>query len=506
MKIPVIDLFAGPGGLSEGFSSYMHKTSKNSFNIALSIEKDQVAHKTLKLRSFFRQFKGKKPLEYYKYLRGEIGREKLFALYPKESLRASQEAWCFELGAGNHAAVRKRICSVLGATKKWILIGGPPCQAYSVVGRSRMKSVTPKDFEKDHRHFLYKEYLRILTDHKPPVFVMENVRGLLSSKINGKLIFDKILTDLKSPLKTLGKNNGLKYKIYSLVKDADDVDFEEGKDCLIKAEQYGIPQCRHRLILIGVREDLKVKPVLLKKAPQVVRLKDVICDLPKLRSGLSKGEDSFELWRDAVQAIKNYKWFSIKDRNEAFANNIEVNLNAMKTKRNLGKEFIRFNTHVKYRKDWYEDRNLKGICNHVSRKHIKQDLHRYFYAACFAKWNNKSPQIGDFPREIWPKHRNILKASRGQLFADRFRVQLKDAPATTITSHISKDGHYFIHPDPTQCRSLTVREAARLQTFPDNYFFEGHRTIQYHQVGNAVPPLLANQIAEVVYDIFNQIT
>ena len=146
------------------------------------------------------------------------------------------------------------------------------------------------------------------------------------------------------------------------------------------------------------------------------------------------------------------------------------------------------------------DINLNGVCNHESRTHISEDLRRYFFAAVFARMHKRSPNLNDFPKELLPKHKNIKTKVDETIFNDRFRVQVEGKPSTTVVSHISKDWHYYIHYDPLQCRSLTVREAARLQTFPDNYFFEGTRTQQYHQVGNAVPPLLARQIAEIVHD------
>lgn len=147
---------------------------------------------------------------------------------------------------------------------------------------------------------------------------------------------------------------------------------------------------------------------------------------------------------------------------------------------------------------WLHDPRLGGVLQHEARSHMRSDLHRYLFASCFAKANDYSPKLTTFPPKLRPAHGNM--AAENVPFTDRFRVQLADEPSTTVVSHISKDGHYYIHPDPAQCRSLTVREAARLQTFPDNYFFEGNRTQQYHQIGNAVPPYLARKIAEVVDD------
>jgi DNA (cytosine-5)-methyltransferase 1 len=154
---------------------------------------------------------------------------------------------------------------------------------------------------------------------------------------------------------------------------------------------------------------------------------------------------------------------------------------------------------------WFLDCRINGVTLHSARSHMDSDLHRYLFASCFARANGFSPRLRNFPRSLLPDHQNVEAATGFGGFSDRFRVQQENRPASTVVSHISKDGHYYIHYDPTQCRSLTVREAARLQTFPDNYLFEGNRTQQYIQVGNAVPPLLARQLAEVVHDILSQI-
>lgn len=506
MAIPVIDLFAGPGGLGEGFSALKEKNGECIFEIELSIEKDKFAHKTLELRAFYRQFPaGEVPATYYQYLRGEIKQDDLFQKHPNEYNNAKKEAWLAELGKTDRNLVKSRISKSLHGTKKWVLIGGPPCQAYSLAGRSRMRGENPWRYAKDHRHYLYKEYLQILADHQPPVFVMENVKGLLSSsrtKTKKQNTFELILADLRNPSSAVyGIDSSLSYKLFSIsCKSPENPDDTKPADFVVRSERYGIPQARHRIIIVGIRSDIyKSNPELLKETDKQVPIEAVISDLPKLRSGLSKEKDAPEEWRKAIKEIESAKW--MKAIRSDLRISIQSALKRVGTSLERGSSFAPFIVGPNEYGYWYVDRNLGGVCNHETRSHIREDLHRYFFAAVFSRKYNKPPKLSDFPSELLPKHENVQKNSDDTIFNDRFRVQISGRPATTIVSHISKDGHYYIHYDPSQCRSLTVREAARLQTFPDNYFFEGNRTQQYHQVGNAVPPLLANKIAKIVYNV-----
>ncbi len=501
--IPIIDIFAGPGGLGEGFSSFRSEKGEQLFKIKLSIEKDEFAHRTLELRAFYRQFVGKTtPFEYYEYLRGNIKRDDLFKKYEAEALNAKNEAWQATLGETKDDEVDSRISTALGGASNWVLIGGPPCQAYSLIGRAKIrgedkkKEAGERTYENDLRHFLYKEYLRILAVYKPPVFVMENVKGLLSAEVKQQKTFDRILSDLESPKIAIGDTSepALFYRLFSISKKrSKKADKTNPRDYIVRSEEYGIPQSRHRIIILGVRSDIfKSDPEILPKNKRV-SINDVIGDLPKLRGGLSKQPDSPKEWRRAIMAIACSKW--LESVQLPLRDLILRDLKKVRGNLTRGKPFLPMEVSLKKYREWYIDPNLGGVCNHESRGHIQSDLHRYFFAAVFARQNHRSPYLNDFPRELLPNHKNALDGSK---FNDRFRVQLRGKPSTTVVSHISQDGHYYIHYDSFQCRSLTVREAARLQTFPDNYFFEGTKTQQYHQVGNAVPPMLANQIAKIV--------
>ncbi len=495
---PIIDLFAGPGGLGEGFA-YLKRKNQPVFKTEASFERDPYAHQTLLLRHFFRTFDPDSPsADYYRYLSGEIEHAKLAELYPEQWSEARSSALQISLGAETHDNVEKIIKKKLRGRKKWVLVGGPPCQAYSLVGRSR-RAHDP-EFEQDEKHFLYKEYLKIIIDHRPPVFVMENVKGLLSAKVDGKPVLQKILGDLAKPKAAVGrKDNGLSYRLYSLSEKGEFQEEADPSSFIVKAEEYGVPQARHRMFILGVRSDLNIEPEILEKetAPSV---ENVIGTLPKIRSGISKGTDTAERWQNLIKKTVEKAWFKkLGASNDDFALITKEKLNGHTI-------FPESRSSAVYKKpkkmrSWFEDEHLSVLTGHESRSHMESDIERYLFASTFSLANEISPKLADFPKQILPLHKNVEEGRAGKMFSDRFRVQLPGRVSTTVTSHISKDGHYFIHYDPAQCRSLTVREAARLQTFPDNYHFEGPRTSQYHQVGNAVPPYLAAKIAEIVEDI-----
>lgn len=520
--IPVIDIFAGPGGLGEGFSAFQAE-SCHPFRVALSIEKDTYAHATLCLRSFYRQFsQDKVPEQFYDVLRQNMPLHE-FPDRLKEKSPKDYEKWCAaekeafraELGASDEVnkAVSQRIRTALGENPKaWVLIGGPPCQAYSIVGRSRNKGNSEYRIEDDKRSSLYRQYLKIIADHSPTVFVMENVKGLLSATVENQKIFEKIMSDLQCPD---GGKTKLRYRVVPIVvaTDANKYTDDDPRRFIVRCEEYGVPQQRHRVILIGLIDRLKdvvLPPLSRSVAPTVM---SVIDSLPRLRSGLSRSRrgskyealaDDADSWLTSIHEQIGVNGYAIADWVANLDEEVQeriVTSTRKVTRPHAGRggEFVPAShtldaTHSLY--DFLVDERLGGVCNHSTRSHLDTDLARYMFCAAFAREHDRSPRLEDFPRALLPQHKN---ASTGH-FNDRFRVQIGKGQATTITSHISKDGHYFIHYDPTQCRSLTVREAARLQTFPDNYFFCGPRTQQYMQVGNAVPPWIAKQIAQSIFE------
>lgn len=503
--IPVVDVFAGCGGLGEGFNALQH-CGEFPFDVRLHIEKASAPLKTLELRSFYHQFRGSRvPDSYYEYVSGEIDRDELFRRYQRESDEARRRCLPFEFGNSKSDAGRLNysIRQATGGVRDWALIGGPPCQAYSTIGRARNQAVAGYDPDADPRFELYRDYLKIIADHCPAVFVMENVRGLLSASRRNKPIFREMLNLLCEP----GGASGHRYQLYPMTSGRQYLD-DWGRpsdlaDFVVKTEDYGIPQSRHRVIILGVREDLRAKPEPLSPARERVKAKSVLAGLPRVRSGLSH-QDSPDGWLAAVREIVRQPWWSeiqpaVQRRISAALENMNLPVDGR------GKlHFLSSPSRCEYHPEWFEDVRLSGTLNHEARSHRRDDLWRYLYAACFVEENDRPFRVGDFPEGLRPRHRSVAIALSNGNFSDRFSVLPRHAPAKTVVNHIRKDGHYYIHYDPTQCRSLTVREAARLQTFPDNYFFEGSRTDQYGQVGNAVPPLLSYQIAERVAELLEK--
>ncbi|RJS02672.1 DNA cytosine methyltransferase [Xanthomonas sp. CFBP 7698] len=518
-SVGVIDIFAGPGGLGEGFSSFSPKNSTlHPFQLAVSAEMEKSAHATLQLRAFVRllqRAEGELPTVYRNYLQefaygnaalpGARFREGKWASLWRE---AEEEALNLTMGVdADNERLHQRIEAVREYYDQLVLIGGPPCQAYSVVGRARQSRISEFKAKGDHRHFLYKQYLGILANFTPDVFIMENVKGILTSKVGDQAMFEAIQRDLADPKAALGKGRGgtgERYVLLPIHVDGDSLRTHESvaedpAGFLIRCEDHGVPQARHRIIIMGVREDRfsgRIERIPGLECPdKQTSVADALRGLPGLRSGISRQQDNAKDWKEAFEIQRRLLVQCVDDPK------LKAELRTIEPKSRLPRSSVSYTTSVI---TGFEDKVRKGgqpaVLNHEARSHMPSDMGRYLFCAAFAQVHKRSPRGAEFPLALAPYHASWTTGA----FSDRFRVQVRNRPSNTVTSHLSKDGHAFIHHDPGQCRSLTVREAARLQTFPDDYLFMGNRTQQFVQVGNAVPPMIARQIARVVSDIIKE--
>jgi DNA (cytosine-5)-methyltransferase 1 len=407
-SIKYIDLFAGAGGLSEGFI-------REGFHAVAHVEMDKDACDTIKTRLAYHYLAQNHKINIYKaYLENEITREILWRNIPETVLESVINK---EISEETLSSIFTRIDIQTGGHKVDLIIGGPPCQAYSLVGRSR----DPNRMKGDKRNFLFRYYADFLIKYKPKFFVFENVLGLLSA--------------------------GNKRYLNEMIQLFESIGYSVAEPTVLNAEDYGVLQKRRRVIIIGQRGERKFHFPELKKVENSWQVKkDLFYDLPYLKPG------------DECNILKYTNPINEYLKAAGIRNGIEI------------------------------------VTQHITRNHNTRDLE--IYSIAIDKWVNKKTRLkySDLPVRL-QTHNNT------EAFLDRYKVVDPEGHSHTMVAHISKDGHYYIYPDLKQIRSISLREAARIQSFPDDYFFEGGRTAAFKQIGNAVPPLMAKAIANKIFDL-----
>ena len=412
-KLNFIDLFAGAGGLSEGFV-------RAGYTPLAHIEMDHYACDTLRTRAAFHWLKSEDKLDIYKkYLYEKKEKEdgsKLWEQVPADVINTVIQA---TIGEKTIGGIFENVDKLIGKQKVDVIIGGPPCQAYSVAGRARMG----KDVEKDPRNELYKFYVKFLERYTPKMFVFENVLGIFTAKKG------KPFADLQKIVNEVGYNMEVHVQI---------------------ASQHGVLQNRQRVIIVGWQKGTDFHyPTLYPEENKYQVLKDLFADLPERKSGEGK----------LCEPIKYTKPLS----------------------------------EMKYLQKSEIRGTFDFTTQHIARPNNLNDREIYYWAINkFLKEGKQLSYSKDVPADH-QKHKNK------ETFDNRFSVVNPFGVCHTVVAHIAMDGHYYIYPTlkPTieNVRSITIREAARLQSFPDDYYFEGSRSAAFKQIGNAVPVVLAHKIA-----------
>lgn len=412
-----IDLFAGAGGLSEGFT-------RMGFTPIAHVEMNKDACDTLRTRAVFHWLKenGKENI-YYDYLKLENKNKVFFWKENGVPQHVIDSVINKEISKETLSEIFELIDSILGGKNVDVVIGGPPCQAYSVAGRAR------KNMDGDPRNFLYQYYIKFLKKYRPKMFVFENVPGILSAK-NGEYL-DKIFDAVR--------------------KAGYELSLPTNSQKILNSKNFGVLQDRKRVIIVGWRKELALSyPDFEITEPKFKILKDLFADLPELKNG-------------------------------------EGTMNAVKYKKPT----------TEYLKQSKIRNEIDFVTQHIARPNNENDLEIYRMAV--EEMNQgKRLNYAKLPERLI-RHKNTSS------FTNRFQVVNGDGISHTVVAHIAMDGHYYIHPDIKQNRSITIREAARIQSFPDDYFFEGSRTAVFKQIGNAVPPLMAEKIAKKVKEILKNI-